>query len=81
MEITQNWSVHQFRLSYQHKWHQMHLQTPEQTCTGDYLYFLLLPFIIAEQQKELGRKTKNNKLDMASQDEGMAAFFLPWEAP
>lgn len=60
---------------------------PEQAFSGDYLYFLLLPFTIAEQQKELGRKTKINKLDMVSQGEEklspalVAAFFLVWEAP
>lgn len=43
---------------------------PEQACRRDYICFLLLPFIIAEQQKELGRKTKNNKLDMATQGDG-----------
>lgn len=72
MEITQNWSMHPFRLSYQHQGQKKHLQMPEKTYSvGDYLYFLL-PFIIEEQQKKPSRKTKMNKLDMASQDEGKA---------
>lgn len=59
----------------------------EQAFREDYLYFLLLPFTTVEQQKELGRKTKINKLDMASQGEKklcsalVTAFFLVWEAP
>lgn len=62
--------MHQFSLSYQHKGHQRHLQMPERPCRGHYLYFLLLPFVITEQQKEPGGKTKINKLDMAGQGEG-----------
>lgn len=72
-ENTQNWPMHTFRPSYQHKRHQRHLQMPEQhlqACREDYLYFFLLPFIMAGRQKEPVRKTKMNKLDMASQGEG-----------